>query len=107
LHGHRLDPALFEPIGHCSQFGGGASEATYGFAASVRWYRHIVDLITDINAGGIGMHHLQVEVLALDFSLHLPPLLFISLQGFWRVRGRLPFLVLCGGWFFMCYSFPC
>jgi hypothetical protein len=36
-----------------------------------------VGLVADINAGGIGMHDFQAEVLALDFPHRLPSLLAV------------------------------
>jgi len=49
-----------------------------------------VRFIADINACGIGMYHLQTEVIALDFTHRVPPLLPIHLVPFalhWAAFG--------------------
>jgi len=79
LQGHGADPTLLQPSGHCFQFGGGAAEAPHGLLVSGRRYCHVVGFVADINAGRMGVHHLQTEVFRLDFPRHLSSLLAVPL----------------------------
>src|SRR5882762_8829741 len=55
------------------------AEASHRFGIARRWYGRVVGFITYINAGGIGMHHFQAEVIALDPPHHLSSLLAVHL----------------------------
>jgi hypothetical protein len=64
------------------QLGCGAPEAKYRLAVPARRYCHIARLVADINARGIGMYHLQTEILALDLPHRLSSLLPVHLVRF-------------------------
>jgi hypothetical protein len=93
LHGDGPNPALLQPIGHLLQFGCGAPEATYRFVHPCRWHSHVVEFVADINSSSIRMHHLQIEIFALDLPRHLSPLLAVHLVPMVRRRVQLAFLV--------------
>ena len=58
------------------------SEVPVGCLGSARRYCHIARLVADINARGIGMYHLQTEILALNFPHRLSSLLPVHLVRF-------------------------
>ena len=57
-------------------------------------------LVADINTGRMGMHHLQTEVVRLDFPRHLPSLLAVHLvptaDSGPRAEGAVFFCFCCG-----------
>jgi len=71
--------ALLQPIRHRLQLAGGTSEAPYRLLVPARRYSYIVGFVADINAGGIGMYHLQADIFTLDLPHHLAPLLAVHL----------------------------
>jgi hypothetical protein len=99
LQGDSPNPTLLHPIGHLLQLGRGAPEPTYRFAVPGGRLGHVVRFVADINASGIGMHHLQTEVIALNFPHHFPPLLSVHLVPIalrWAAGCLLAFLRLFG-----------
>jgi hypothetical protein len=58
---------------------GGAPEATHRLAIACRGYRYVVGFVADVNAGSLGMNHLQADVFALDLPHQLAPLLAVHL----------------------------
>jgi hypothetical protein len=65
---------LLQPSRHGFELGGGTSETAHRFIVSGGRHGYVVGFVADVNAGSMGMHHLQTEVFRLDFSRHLPSL---------------------------------
>src|SRR5215831_199461 len=102
LHSDGANATLLQPRRHFFQFHRGASKLPYRPAIPRRGHGHIVGFVADIDPRGIRMHHLQAQVLRLDFPCHLPALLPVHLVpaaprgaglGWGGLLGGLP----CGG----------
>src|SRR6516162_8517688 len=51
-----------------------------------------MNVVADVNTGGIGVHHLQAQVFALHLPHHFPPLLAVHLSPLARVWAHHGFL---------------
>src|SRR6516164_3217349 len=64
-----------------------------------------MNVVADVNTGGIGVYHLQAQIFALHLPHHFPPLLAVHLSPlarFWADNGLLPSILAFRGflpWF--------
>src|SRR5215471_15112587 len=51
-----------------------------------------MNVVADVNAGGIGVHHFQAQIFARHFPHHFPPLLAVHLSPLARFAAHNGFL---------------
>src|SRR5437773_4152874 len=88
LHGYGFYPAGFQPSRHAMQILRPASELSYRLLILVRWYRHKVTLVPDIDTGCVRMHDRQFRRFGVELPLQLLALLTVQALALQPLESR-------------------
>ena len=92
LHRYRLDPARFQPCRHSFQICRPTSKLPYRLRIPPRGHRNEVAFISNIDSGGVRMHHVQSRIIRIQPSLQILPLFAVpARQSFIRQMFPSPF----------------